>query len=57
MLRITRQYSTAAVKKYYEHSDYYQEGPNALKGYWFGVGAKRLGLVGEVHKQQFDRVV
>ena len=57
MLRITRQYSAAAVKKYYEHSDYYTEGPNALQGYWFGKAAKKLGLEGVVDKTMFDRVV
>ena len=57
MLRITRQYSTKAVQQYYEQSDYYQEGPNALKGHWFGKLAKQLGLSGEVDNTQFDRVV
>ena len=57
MLRVTRQYSASAVKKYYEHSDYYEEGPNALKGVWFGKAAKQLGLEGTVNKAQFERIV
>ncbi len=57
MLRVTRQYSAAAVKKYYEHSDYYAEGPEQLQGYWFGKAATKLGLVGTVNKSQFDRIV
>ncbi len=56
MLRITAQKSSAQVRSYYEHSDYYAEGPSALKGYWFGKGAEQLGLVGEVDKQLFDRL-
>ena len=56
MLRITEQKSSAQVKSYYEHSDYYAEGPSALKGYWFGKGAELLGLKGEVDKQLFDRL-
>lgn len=56
MLRIVAQRSSAQVKSYYEHSDYYEEGPNALKGHWFGKGAEQLGLTGEVNKVQFDRI-
>jgi len=57
MLRITAQKSSKQVKTYYERSDYYEDGPNALKGHWFGKGAERLGLTGTVDKAQFERVV
>lgn len=57
MLRITAQKSSAQVKTYYERSDYYEDGPNALKGHWFGKGAERLGLDGMVDKAQFERIV
>ena len=56
MLRITTQRSAAQVKRYYEHSDYYEDGPNALKGYWIGKGAEALGLTGYVDKNKFDRI-
>ncbi len=56
MLRIVAQRTSAQVKSYYEHSDYYEEGPNALKGHWFGNGAEKLGLTGVVDKEQFDRL-
>ena len=57
MLRITQQNSAAQAKNYYKQSDYYQDGPNALKGHWHGIGAARLGLAGEVDQNQFDRIV
>lgn len=57
MPRITHQKSAAQAKTYYEVSDYYESGPDALKGHWFGQGAAMLGLHGEVDKQQFDRIV
>lgn len=56
MLRITTQRSSAQVKSYYERSDYYEEGPSALKGYWYGKGAEKLGLSGAVIKEHFDRI-
>jgi conjugative relaxase-like TrwC/TraI family protein len=57
LLRITAQKSSSQVKSYYERSDYYQEGPSALKGHYFGRGASRLGLSGEVNQEQFERIV
>ncbi len=57
MLRITAQKSSKQVKTYYERSDYYEDGPNSLKGHWFGKAAERLGLTGIVDKSQFERIV
>ena len=57
MPRITHQKSAAQAKTYYEFSDYYEAGPDALKGKWFGLGAEKLGLSGDVDKRHFDRIV
>jgi len=57
MPRITHQKSAAQAKQYYEVSDYYESGPENLKGQWFGKGAALFGLNGEVNKEQFDRIV
>ena len=56
MPRITQQHSAAQAKSYYEQSDYYETGAEA-KGQWFGLGAEKLGLHGEVNKEHFDRLV
>ncbi|GAB5405701.1 MAG: hypothetical protein Aurels2KO_39320 [Aureliella sp.] len=57
MLRVVEQKSSSGVKSYYDRSDYYESGPDALKGHWFGKAAQRLGLTGEVDKKDFDRIV
>jgi hypothetical protein len=53
MLRITNPLSSKAATRYYNTSlaqaDYYAEEP----GFWGGKGAQRLGLVGQVTREQF----
>ncbi|RCS54869.1 conjugative relaxase [Bremerella cremea] len=56
-MRVTHSKSSADAKAYYAFSDYYDSGPNQLKGAWFGKGAALLGLSGEVDKNHFDRLV
>lgn len=56
-MRVTHSKSSADAKAYYAFSDYYDSGPNQLKGAWFGKGAALLGLAGEVDKNHFDRLV
>jgi conjugative relaxase-like TrwC/TraI family protein len=57
MPRIFHQKNAAQAKSYYEVSDYYENGPEELKGLWFGTGAELLGLSGQVNKEQFERLV
>ncbi len=56
-MRITPHYSAAGAKSYYEVSDYLSAGPEELQGQWLGKAATELGLVGEVQKAHFDRMV
>lgn len=51
--------SPSGVQNYFEHSNYYQGGPDALKGHWFGKAGERLGLRSgsEIDKELFDRVI
>jgi conjugative relaxase-like TrwC/TraI family protein len=56
-MRVFHQKSAAAGKQYYAASDYYENGPEQLKGLWIGTGAKLLGLDGEIDKEHFDRIV
>ncbi|MEM8669448.1 MAG: MobF family relaxase [Planctomycetota bacterium] len=57
-MRITHSKNAAGSKRYFELSDYLDQDPNhLLKGYWFGTGAKFLGLSGEVRKELFDRLI
>lgn len=53
MLRITLNSNAAGAKSYYSTADYYTEGQE-LAGIWKGEGAKRLGLEGEVRKEDWD---
>jgi len=53
MLRIIQNTSAAGAKSYYSTADYYTEGQE-LTGQWRGEGASRLGLFGDVQKQQWD---
>lgn len=53
MLRIIQNSSAQGAKSYYSTADYYSEGQE-LHGVWKGKGAKRLGLSGEVKKQDWD---
>lgn len=53
MLRIVQNSSAAGAKSYYSTADYYSEGQE-LVGVWRGSGARRLGLFGEVRKQDWD---
>ncbi|MCB1095900.1 MAG: relaxase domain-containing protein [Verrucomicrobiae bacterium] len=55
LLRIRAQKSSRATKDYYAHlerADYYSES-RGHAGTWFGRGAKRLGLSGEVEQEDF----
>ena len=55
MLRITQNISAAGAQSYYSTADYYSEGQE-LVGQWRGDGAKRLGLSGNVQKEDWDRL-
>ena len=43
------------AKKHLERNDYYAEGEK-VQGQWFGIGAEKLGLTGQVQLEQFERV-
>ncbi len=53
MLRITQNSAPEGAKSYYTTSDYYSEGQE-LVGLWRGEGAARLGLSGDVRKEDWD---
>ncbi len=53
MLRITQNNSPDRAKSYYSTSDYYSEGQE-LVGVWKGKGAARLGLSGNVGREEWD---
>ncbi len=53
MLRITLNRNASGAKSYYSTADYYTEGQE-LAGIWKGEGAKRLGLQGEVRRDDWD---
>ncbi|NUQ44815.1 MAG: relaxase domain-containing protein [Phycisphaerae bacterium] len=53
MLRINLNSNAAGAKSYYSTADYYTEGQE-LAGVWKGEGARRLGLAGEVRKEDWD---
>ena len=53
MLRITQNNSPDRAKSYYSTSDYYSEGQE-LVGVWKGKGAARLGLSGQVGREDWD---
>jgi conjugative relaxase-like TrwC/TraI family protein len=55
MLRITPSLSSDAAKSYFSSADYYSEGQD-LVGVWRGEGARRLGLTGDIHAQEWDRL-
>ena len=55
-MRVFHQKSASEAKKYYSASDYYENGPEQLKGVWFGKGAELLGLDGFVDQTHFDRL-
>lgn len=55
MLRINQQNNVAAARSYYiSKGEYYLGGNQELPGTWTGKAAGRLGLVGEVAKDDFD---
>ena len=56
-MRVFHQKSAERGKEYYAASDYYDGGPDQLKGQWFGIGAELLGLNGDIDKTHFDRMV
>lgn len=53
MLRIIQNTSAAGAKSYYSTADYYTEGQE-LVGHWRGEAAARLGLQGEVRREDWD---
>ena len=53
MLRIIQNNSPGGAKNYYSTSDYYMEG-NERAGVWRGLGAERLGLDGQIRKEDWD---
>ncbi len=53
MLRITQNNSAKGAMTYFSRADYYSEGQELI-GRWHGEGAKRLGLVGEIAKKEWD---
>lgn len=53
MLRIIQNSRADCAKSYYSTADYYTEGQD-LTGIWRGKGAARLGLEGEVSKDDWD---
>ncbi|GMV71851.1 MAG: conjugative relaxase [Leptolyngbya sp. PLA2] len=53
MLRIIQNSTPAGAKSYYSTADYYTEGQE-LAGVWRGHAAARLGLSGEVHREDWD---
>ena len=56
-MRITHSKSSQQAKSYYQTSDYYESGPDQLKGRWFGKGAAVLGLSGDVDRLAFERLI
>jgi len=52
MLRIIQNQCAAGAKSYYSHADYFSEGQE-LTGNWGGKAAARLGLNGEVQRDDF----
>ena len=57
MLNISKAMTAGAVRDYFQESghDYYLDGRNP-PGRWGGRLAREFGLVGEVQKEQFDRM-
>lgn len=53
ILRITQSNSSSGAKSYFGSGDYYAQGQETV-GRWFGKGAERLGLEGEVGKKDWD---
>ena len=53
MLRIRQNTHSIGAKNYYSSADYYSEGQE-LTGRWRGKAADKLGLAGEVNKEQWD---
>ena len=55
-MRVFHQKDASEAKKYYAASDYYESGPENLRGLWLGKGADKLGLHGYVDQTHFDRL-
>ncbi|MGA2254282.1 MAG: MobF family relaxase, partial [Thermoguttaceae bacterium] len=53
MLRITQSNSARGAMKYFSRADYFSEGQELI-GQWRGEAAKRLGLTGEIRKNDWD---
>ncbi len=54
MLRIIQSTDSSQAKSYYTTSDYYLGNDQELAGHWRGKGARRLGLSGEVTRDDWD---
>lgn len=55
-MRVFHQKNSSNAKSYYEASDYYESGPENLRGQWIGRGAQKLGLTGDVDQDKFERL-
>lgn len=55
MLRIHASTTPASAKSYFNSADYYSEGQELI-GQWRGKGAARLGLTGEIQKEDWERL-
>jgi conjugative relaxase-like TrwC/TraI family protein len=55
MIRISQVDNAQGAKRYYATADYYSQGQEIV-GKWGGKGASRLGLVGTVDKESFERL-
>ena len=53
MLRINQNLQAAGAKSYYTTADYYVDGQERA-GVWRGEGAKKLGLLGENKRADWD---
>lgn len=57
MLSIEPLKSAAKVRDYYQKDNYYVTGGETHQGQWFGEGAARLNLVGDVELDTFEAVL
>lgn len=53
MLRIIQNSHASGAKSYYSTADYYTDGQE-LTGQWRGIGAAKLGLAGEIQREDWD---
>ena len=57
MLSIAKLKDTNAASSYYEHDDYYHGSNDQAPSSWWGEGARRLGLSGEVERTTFAQLL